>query len=116
MKIPARIRLHMHRRDERKLLEGHVRECSQYSVKNDVEPYRWDFAYRDPASGFEQQYSCTAFACTAVQTPEQFHEMVREPALLRLAMMLQRKCGIKEAVAHKIQLPLPRAALVARYV
>jgi hypothetical protein len=96
--------LHAHRRAERSLLAGHVREVKQFNLGG-PDVFRWDFAYRDPASGRMVQYTTQVY----VEANEpHFDERVREPAIACLAMMIQRKCGIKEALANQRQLELPR--------
>jgi hypothetical protein len=106
--------LHAHLRAERDLLTGHVRECKQWSCE-DLNFVQYDFAYRDPASGRHAQY-CVRATYEDWMTDEQMDKMVAEPALACLAMMLQRKCGIREALTHKIPLSLPLTAIKARFV
>lgn len=97
--------------------EGTLRECEQWSP--DLEEYmtvRWDFAFKDPASGRWQQYStCAMYNPKIVKTHEAFNEMVRAPAVACLARMIHRKCGMDQAVAHQALLDLPRH-VKGRYV
>jgi hypothetical protein len=93
---------------------GACRECQQYTLDG-PDVWRWDFAWRDPASGRVTQYNVMAFA-DASMDEETFAKHVRHPALACIEREIHRKCGMRYALANQYQLSLPRCAAVARFV
>jgi len=92
---------------------GAVREVKQFTVDCDEE-YRWDFAWRDPASGRVVQFNVRAYAPHSMSEAD-FAAMVREPALACIEREVHRKCGMDYAMANRYQLALPRH-VPGRYV
>jgi hypothetical protein len=81
---------------------GAVRECLD---AGDV--VRWDFAWRDPASGRVTQ--CNVLALSAPELSEDdFATRVREPAIACIEREAHRKCGMRYAMANQYHLSLPR--------
>jgi hypothetical protein len=117
VKIPARIvaRLATRKAQPDELLAGQLRESQQYQIYDpEGVHYRWDFAYKDPASGKLWQYGCDALV-TEPMSDEEFKERIFKPARARIASMLRSKCGIPAALAHQVWLPTARCMKV-RYV
>lgn len=92
---------------------GAVRECQQYTLDG-PDVWRWDFAWRDPASGRVSQYNTLAFV-KAGMSDEDFAARVREPAIACIEREVHRKCGMAYALANQYQLSLPRN-VPARYI
>lgn len=74
---------------------------------------RYDFAYRDPASGWPQQISVDVLIDADDLT--QRDERIVPPARASIERVLKRKCGIKLAISNQIHLKLP-VHRAARYV
>lgn len=103
--------LHMKRK---RFPPGAVRECMQFTLDG-PDVFRWDFAWRDPASGRVTHYYVEAQA--EPDMPEaDFAERVREPAVACIERQIHRKCGMDYAVANQYPLSLPRTINVARFV
>jgi hypothetical protein len=109
----AKARHLLQKRGPRELLRGKIRESMQWSL-DDHNTVRYDFAFRDPASGRVTQYGCDAHFRYEM-SEDQHREMVFEPCLARIAMMIQMKCGIARAIENQIPLSLPRDVR-ARYI
>lgn len=85
---------------------GAVRELRTFDLEiGDV--VRWDFAWRDPASGHVTQYSALAFAAPEL-SEDDFATHVREPAIACIEREVHRKCGMRYAMANQYHLSLPR--------
>lgn len=90
-----------------------VREMLQYSICDDWFPVRYDFAYRDPASGWMIQYIVEVIV---TQNDLAYRdERAVPPAKATIATYLKRKCGLKLAIENQIPLVLP-TGVNARYV
>jgi hypothetical protein len=85
---------------------GAVRECQQFSI-DPPDVYRWDFAWRDPASGKVWQYSTQAMVMPGMSEAD-FAEQVRAPAIACLERQVHRKCGMDYAMKNQYPLELPR--------
>jgi hypothetical protein len=92
---------------------GVVRECRAFDFEFG-DYWRWDFAWRDPASGRIMQYNCVTYADDALPEAD-FAERVRAPALARIEREIHRKCGMAYALANQYPLSLPRG-IPARFV
>lgn len=94
---------------------GVVREVRQYAAAYDFAiVIRWDFAYRDPASGAWMQVGADAMIAKDVPDSD-VERFVREPAVACLEREIHRKCGMAYALANRIPLELPRHG-AGRYV
>lgn len=87
--------------------KGAVRECSAYDYCG--EAFRWDFAWRDPASGRVTQFNVIALAAPELSEAD-FAERVRKPALACIEREIHRKCGMDYAIKNQYHLSLPRGA------
>jgi len=108
---------HTRQREERELLKGRIRETKQWCPEFDagVVVYRYDFAFKDPASGRYQQYATELWCADDELITEVRDERLVETYRVAIARLIQQKCGIREAIANQHQLALPRG-VEARYV
>lgn len=90
-----------------------VREALQFSIE-DRQLVRYDFAYKDPASGRLVQW-CVETITDACMSTQERDERIVPPCKANIARHLRLKCGIDLAIANQIPLDLPRTA-EARYV
>jgi hypothetical protein len=94
--------------------ELRLREVRMFNISDEgFERVRYDFLYRDPASGWLQQIGVDAIVREGDDPND---ERIIEPVRARLAHMLRRKCGLDRAAENQIHLPLPLSAVRARYV
>lgn len=90
-----------------------MREMVSYPVSEYGFWVRYDFAYRDPASGWIMQVG--ADVVTTHDDPDERDRCQVEPARAVIERLLKRKCGVKLAIANQIHLKLPVYG-VGRYV
>lgn len=91
-----------------------LRETVQYSLDTDGTLARYDFAYKDPASGWFTQI------CIDVLAPSDdtavLDEQIVPVARAAIVRRLKQKCGVKRAIENQLYLELPRGAVCCRYV
>lgn len=86
---------------------GAVRETRQWTYQGDfLVQLRYDFRFRDPASGADLLYYVTAWADEKMSTID-VDQRIAEPAIACLERMVHRKCGMDEAIKNQIPLTLP---------
>jgi hypothetical protein len=83
-----------------------VREVVQFSIADDCVPVRYDFAYRDPASGRRVQWCVEVLENKDI--PSERDQRIIPPVKACIAKHLRSKCGIDLAVANQLELELPR--------
>lgn len=94
-----------------------LREVAQWSPDNDPYFYiRWDFAWKDPASGWVYQYGVDAYVDETTLADLERRNFLADTAKATIGATLRRKCGLDRAIANRIFLELPRTAKHARYV
>ena len=89
-----------------------VRECQQRTIEG-PEIWRWDFAWRDPASGRVTQYCVQSYLADGA--PDAHLREARKIAKIKIIREIQHKCGLREALQNQYSLSLPRG-MRARYI
>lgn len=91
-----------------------LRETVQYNPDADGVFVRYDFAYKDPASGWFIQI------CIDVLAPSDdtavLDEQIVPVARAAVVRRLKQKCGVKRAIENQLYLELPRGTVCCRYV
>jgi hypothetical protein len=103
-------RLHLLRRVARDLLKGKVRASAQWSpLDPDGQVVRFDFAFRDPASGRLRQYCVEMWLDPEMSLDD---PRIVEPVVASIARALEAQCGVKVATENRIPLSFPKLANV----
>lgn len=103
------------RRARKHFPAGVVRETQQWNPEPGMIEWRYDFRFRDPATGADLLYYATTWADDVKMSVAERDERIAEPAIATLERMVHRKCGMDEAIKNQIPLALPRD-VPARFV
>jgi hypothetical protein len=109
-----RAALREHRARKQHLLKGKVREVRQWHLEGQPVEYRYDFAWRDPASGLVSQYCSMTYVDDLMSEAER-DERIVPACVAQITREIERACGMEYALKNQYQLSLPRG-VPGRYV